>query len=120
MSSTDDPRATLEGFITDYAAYVSLPENALLGVEMLTEASRLAAVAEVFGSNRNRLIAALVNCLMRGVKSRVFGPQIDLRVVACMILDALEGQGLRSLSLPSADDCAADVIGSFILSGLKP
>jgi AcrR family transcriptional regulator len=120
LSSTKDPRETLEGFITDYAACVALPENALLGVEILTEALRNPTIAEVFGRNRNRLIAALAGCLTRGVKSRVFAPQIDLCVVACMILDALEGQGLRSLSLPSADDFAADAIGSFILSGLKP
>lgn len=120
LSSTYDPRPALEGFITDYAAYVALPENALLGVEILTEALRNTAIAEVFGRNRNRLIAALAGCITQGTKSGVFAPQIDPPVVACMILDALEGQGLRSLSSPSEDNLARDAISSFILNGLKP
>lgn len=120
LSSTDDPRATLEWFVTDYAAYVALPENALLGVEILTESLRNPTIADVFGRNRDRLIAALADCLTQGGKSGVFGSRMDPRVIACLILDALEGQGLRSLSLESEDKLARDVIGSFILNGLKP
>ena len=120
LSDNDDPRATLEWFITDYAAYVSLPENALLGAEILTESLRNPAIADVFGRNRNRLISALIGCITQGSKSDVFAPKIDPRMVACIILDALEGQGLRSLSLPSGVNLARDAIGSFILNGLKP
>jgi len=120
LSDNDDPHATLGWFVTDYAAYVALPENALLGVEILTESLRNPAIADVFGRNRNRLIAALADCLTLGAKSGVFATRINPRVVACMILDALEGQGLRSLSSPSADNLARDAIGSFILNGLKP
>ncbi|MCX8227595.1 MAG: TetR/AcrR family transcriptional regulator [Sulfitobacter sp.] len=120
LSSTDDPTATLEWFIQEYAVYVSLPENALLGVEILTEALRNPIIADVFGRNRDRLIAALTDCLIQGVKSGVFGSRMDPRVVACLILDALEGQGLRSLSLPSGDKLARDTIGSFLLNGLRP
>lgn len=120
LSDNDDPRATLGWFSTGYAAYVSLPENALLGVEILTEALRNPAIADVFGRNRNRLIAALAGCITQGTKSGVFAPRIDPRIVACIILDALEGQGLRRLSSPSGDNLATDTIGSFILNGLKP
>lgn len=119
LSNNDDPRATLERFITDYAAYVALPENALLGAEILTESLRNPAIADVFRRNRNRLITALADCLTQGAKSSVFAPQIDPCVVACMTLDALEGQGLRSLSSQSVDSFARDAIGSFILNGLK-
>ena len=120
LSSTDDPTATLEWFIQEYAVYVSLPENALLGVEILTEALRNPIIADVFGRNRDRLIAALTDCLIQGVKSGVFGSQMDPRVVACLILDALEGQGLRSLPLPSGDKLARDAIGSFLMNSLRP
>ena len=120
LSSTDDPTATLEWFIQEYAVYVSLPENALLDVEILTEALRNPIIADVFGRNRDRLIATLTDCLIQGVKSGVFGSRMDPRVVACLILDALEGQGLRSLSLPSGDKLARDAIGSFLLNGLRP
>jgi AcrR family transcriptional regulator len=118
LSGNDDPRATLEWFIGEYAAYVALPENALLGVEILTEALRNPTIANVFGRNRDRLISSLSNCITQGAKSGTFTPQVDPRMVACLILDALEGQGLRSLSLPSGDTLAADAISRFILKGL--
>ncbi|SEO24721.1 transcriptional regulator, TetR family [Pseudorhodobacter antarcticus] len=120
LSDNDDPRATLGWFITDYAAYVSLPENALLGAEILTESLRNPAIADVFGRNRSRLIAALAGCITQGTKSGIFAPQVDPHMVACLILDALEGKGLRSLSSPSGDNLTRDAIGSFILNGLKP
>lgn len=119
LSDNDDPRIRLEWFLQKYAAYVALPENALLGVEILTEALRNPTIADVFGRNRDQLIAALAGCLTQGGKSGVFASQADPRVVACMILDALEGQGLRSLSL-SSGDLTKDAIGTFILNGLKP
>ena len=118
LSAKGDPRATLEWFIREYAAYVALPENALLGVEILTEALRNPTIANVFGRNRDKLISSLSNCITQGAKSGVFARQVDPRVVACLILDALEGQGLRSLSLPSGDTLATDVISGFILMGL--
>lgn len=119
LSNNDDPRATLAGFITDYATYVALPENALLGVEILTEALRNPAIADVFGRNRDRLISALSNCIMQGVKTGLFCSQVAPRMVACLILDALEGQGLRSLSSPAGDHSINNAIGAFILNGLK-
>lgn len=119
LSENSDSRAELERFIQEYAAYVALPENALLGVEILTEALRNPTIAHVFERNRERLITAVSNCITQGIESGAFAPQTDPRVVACMILDVLEGQGLRSLSLPSVDTQAVDIIGSFILNGLK-
>ena len=35
LSTNDDPAATLKWFIGEYAAYVALPENALLGVQQM-------------------------------------------------------------------------------------
>lgn len=118
LSNNDDPCTTLEWFVREYAAYVALPKNALLGVEILTEALRNPAVADVFGRNRDRLISSLSNFITKGAKSGVFAPQVDPRVVACLILDALEGQGLRGLSLSSRDTLAGNAISGFILKGL--
>jgi AcrR family transcriptional regulator len=120
LSDSEAPRAELEWFIQKYAVYVASPENALLGVEILTEALRNPVVADVFGRNREQLISALSNCLSEGVKTGVFASGIDARITAWMILDALEGQGLRNLSLPSGDTAATDTICSFFLNGLKP
>lgn len=120
LSGNDDPYATLEWFVAEYTAYVVRPENALLGVEVLTESLRNPIIADVFGRNRNRLIAALAGCLTRGSEAGVFSPQVDHHMVACLILDALEGHGLRSLSSASGGKNARNAIGSFILNSLKP
>lgn len=119
LTVSDDPGGTLEWFIREYAAYVARPENALLGVEILTEALRNPTIAEVFGRNREKLIASLSDCITQGAMAGVFTQQADPRAVACLTLDALEGQGLRSLSLGSDDIVAADAISDFVRKGLK-
>lgn len=120
LSEPDDPQAALEQFINDYAEYVSRPENALLGVEILTEALRNALIAEVFGKNRSLLIEALVRCLNAGSRLGVFAPYDDQREVAFMVLDALEGHGLRSLSQKASGENDIRTLRSIILNGLKP
>lgn len=120
LSDNADPRIRLEWFVQNYAEYVALPENALLGVEILTEALRSPTIADVFGRNRDQLIAALAGCLTKGGESGVFSSQFNPSAVACMILDTLEGQGLRNLSLSSRGKHVKDTIGPFILNALKP
>ena len=120
LSEPDDPQAALEQFINDYAEYVSRPENALLGVEILTEALRNALIAEVFGKNRSLLIEALVRCLNAGSRLGVCAPYDDQREVAFMVLDALEGHGLRSLSQKASGENDIRTLRSIILNGLKP
>lgn len=119
LSNPDEPRAALEQFIDRYTAYAARPENALLGVEILTEALRNPVIADVFGANRSRLIDALVSCLNKGAKSGVFVPYDDPRAVACMVLDALEGVGLRGLSTSKPSEHAIRSIRSLIINGLE-
>ncbi len=119
LSDPADPRAAIEQFIEGYAAYVSLPENALLGVEILTEATRNPAIANVFAENRDRLIDALAHCLEVGARSGAFASFNDTRAVACVFLDALEGHGLRSLSLKNEDHTTSKALKSFLINGLR-
>lgn len=119
LTTSDDARSTLEWFIQEYAAYVALPENALLGVEILTEALRNPTIADVFGRNRNKLISSLSDCISQGAKSGAFVLQSEPRAVAYLILDALEGQGLRSLSSTAEDTSPGNAISGFILKGLS-
>lgn len=119
LSDPLDPRAALEQFINEYSAHTARPENALLGVEILTEALRNPVIAEVFGANRSRLIDALVSCLNKGARSGIFVPYDDPRAVACMVLDALEGLGLRRLSKVKPSENSIRSIRLFILSGLE-
>lgn len=119
LANPDDPRAALEQFIDQYAAYAARPENALLGAEILTEALRNPVIAEVFGANRSGLIDALVGCLKKGAKTGIFVPYDDPRTVACMVLDALEGVGLRGLSTSKPSEHAIRSIRSLIINGLE-
>ncbi len=120
LTEPDNPQEALERFIDDYAAYVSRPENALLGVEILTEALRNPMIAEVFGRNRSRLIDAVASCLREGSKSGSFTSYDDERAVACMILDSMEGHGLRSLSKNNIGENAMRTLHAFLLNGLEP
>lgn len=120
LTEPANPQETLEQFIDEYAAYVSLPENALLGVEILTEATRNATIADVFGKNRSRLIDAIVSCLREGARIGVFASYSDENAVACLILDSLEGHGLRSLSKEKRDPLSKKTLKEFLINGLNP
>lgn len=120
LSEPADPMAALEQFIEEYTAYASRPENAMLGVEILTEALRNPVILEVFGKNQGLLIDALVSCLNAGKKLGVFAPCDNVRTVACMILDTLDGYGLRSLSKSSGNNAAWQALSRFIIKGLRP
>ena len=119
LSNSDDPREALEQFIDQYAAYAARPENALLGLEILTEALRNPVIAEVFGANRRRLIDALVSCLNKGTKIGIFMQYDHPRAVACLVLDALEGLGLRGLSTNKPGEYGIRSIRSLIFDGLE-
>lgn len=119
LSDPTDPLDGLERFIDAYAVYVSCPENALLGVEILTEALRNQVIADVFGKNRSLLIDALVNCLNAGANLGVFTSYDDNRAAGYMILDALEGHGLRSLSQNSGRDTAVQTLKALLINGLE-
>lgn len=119
LEGGDGPRAVLEQFIEDYCAYAVRPENALLGVELLAEALRNPEIAKVFEVTRSRLIGALVGCLDRGVASGVFAPRSDMRAVACMILDALEGYGLRRVAEGAEGKGAFETLEAVLLRGVS-
>ncbi len=120
LTDPTDPAAALEQFVKAYAVYASHAENALLGVEILTEALRNPVIAEVFGKNQNQLIDALTSCLYSGEVSGVFVFHEKPGVVACMILDMLDGYGLRSLSKDANIESEWPILSRFIVNGLKP
>ncbi len=120
LSEPADPCAALEQFIVEYTAYASRPENALLGVEILTEALRNPNIAAIFGKDRGQLIGAIADCLKAGATSGVFRSYDDERAVACTILDALEGHGLRSLSKNLRMDRSTASLHKYLMNGLKP
>lgn len=118
LSEPDSPKDALERFIERYAVWSATPENALLGIEILTEALRNPPIAEVFEKNRNRLIDAIVACLSRGVQSGVFSAENDPREAALLILDGLEGYGLRAVSGGGSSQKGTGSIKNLIFNGL--
>lgn len=119
LSDPDDPMAALVKFMEEYEGFASQPENAVLGVEILTEAMHNTVISEVFEKNRSHLVDALTGCLIRGSKSGAFAAFKDTRTVALAILDSLEGHGLRSLSDSDRLATAAKILRAFLLEGLR-
>lgn len=118
LSEPMDPYVALERFIWDYAAYAARPENALLGLELMAEALRNPAISQVFDGNRRQLVAALTGCLERGVSTGRFRRLDDTRALALMILDTLEGQGLRGLDRKAPDPGAVRTLCALLTTGL--
>jgi len=116
LGASGNSRVRLEQFINRYAAYVAQPENALLGVEILSEAIHNPVVAEVFGHNRNQLVNALVECLHACVPP--LHAKENAREQANMILDVIEGYGLRGLDAGRQSEAAKAALLQFIIRGL--
>ncbi len=114
-----NPQVALERFIDEYASYASLSEKALLSVEILTEAKRNATIAGVFEKNRDRLIGVIVDRLKEGAKTGVFSSYSDENAVACLVLDTLEGHGLRSLTKSAKPQNKISSLRTFLMNGLK-
>lgn len=118
LSDPEEPYAALERFIWAYAAYAARPENALLGLELMAEALRNPTISQVFDGNRHQLVAALMGCLERGVSTGRFRRLDDTRALALMILDTLEGQGLRELDRKTPDPDAVRTLCAVLTTGL--
>lgn len=90
-----DPLTTLEQFAGAYLDYASLPENAFLGLEIIGEAVRNPIVAEAFSANRAALQTSLADLLAAGVEAGQMRAFPDPMEPVRLLLDMIEGQGLR-------------------------
>ncbi len=89
------PEDTLMRFVRDYATFSAEPENVILTVELTGEAIHNPEIASLFAENRNDLIEALGGLLKKGAQDGCFRGFSDPSEVAELILDAVEGYGLR-------------------------
>mgnify|MGYP000353791919 CR=1 FL=1 len=87
---------TLETFVQTYATYAALPENALLTLEILTQAIRTPVVAVEFAKNRETLTTALGKHLADGSAKGIYRPFTNPTDTAKLILDLIEGHALRT------------------------
>lgn len=86
---------TLDRFITNYAKYLSAPENVILSIEITSEAIRKDDIAALFMKNRRDLVVALGNLLKHGADEGGLTPQADSQETAYMILELIEGRAYR-------------------------
>lgn len=118
LGDGEHPAAALRRFVDAYSDYAARPENALLGVEILTEALRNPVIAGVFAENRRILIDALAGCLRAGTQGGEFAACRDHCAVARMILDTIEGHGLRAQAAPPRADPDKQALVRFIFNGV--
>ncbi|MDM5132308.1 TetR/AcrR family transcriptional regulator [Aeromonas piscicola] len=88
-------RAALARFAAGYLAWSLIPENLLLGTEILAELTRHPEMAATFASNQRQLCDALANTVRRGQQEGCLEARLDPALTAQLLLDALEGQAVR-------------------------
>ncbi|MEQ9244428.1 MAG: TetR/AcrR family transcriptional regulator [Nitratireductor sp.] len=113
LAAGPDPKATLKRFVEDYAKYAARPENAVLGLEILSEAIRAPQIATLFSGNRAGLVSGLEELLEKGTRTGHFRAFEDPRETAGLIHDAIEGRALRVL-LKDAKGSAKTTLWRFI------
>lgn len=86
----------LDDFVSAYLDYVADPVNAVLNIEITSEAIRNEPVAEGFDENRAYLVKALSRVIAQGAKNGSFKSGINSTDAANLILDITEGVGLRA------------------------
>ena len=96
LDTNDAPLVAIPEFVDEYLDYVSRPENAFLTIDIISEALRNPAVAEQFETNRRRLAGAISTTIDRGISAGDMRKQISIDETVKLILDAIEGLGLRS------------------------
>lgn len=96
LDTSVSPDIAMRNFVNDYLDYVSQTENAFLTIDILAEALRNPTVAEQFESNRSRLSLALFSTIERGILEGVMRKEICIEETVGLLLDAIEGLGLRS------------------------
>lgn len=97
LSRPDPANVTLEAFITAYARYLAKPENAMLTIEIASEAVRKHDIGTLFMTNRNELVRALEAVILRGIDDGSFRSVPDANETAQLIIELIEGGAYRSV-----------------------
>lgn len=87
--------SVLEKFIGSYAKYVADPDNAILSIEIASEALRKPDIAEMFLHNRTALSDGLTALLQRGIEDGDLRRLTDPEETAKLILEMIEGCAYR-------------------------
>lgn len=121
LDTSKDPLTAMRKFVNDYLDYVSQAENAVLTIDIIAEALRNPTIAEQFELNRRTLVAALSATIKRGVSEGVMREKISIDETVKLLLDAIEGLGLRSgLAQMKPTKNARKTLQEFIFRMLSP
>ncbi|MEE9336217.1 MAG: TetR/AcrR family transcriptional regulator [Granulosicoccaceae bacterium] len=96
ITGAENPLIALRKFVDHYLDYVSDAENAFLTIELISEALRNPIVAEQFDSSRQCLIDVLSATIELGISKGLLRAQTNVDETVRLLLDAVEGLGLRS------------------------
>lgn len=110
---------TLDRFIAAYAAYLAVPENIILTIEITSEAIRKPDIAEMFLGNRETLVAALASVLGRGLDDGDIRPIAEPSEMAKLILELIEGSAYRSVLGGSAIAEIGTGVRDFIFAAVR-
>lgn len=90
------PLLAIEQFVQVYLRQVSDPISAALTFEIAAEAMRNPAIAKGFSTNRQRIQSQLSQVIGTGMKLGQVDSKLNKNEVAELIIDMVEGLGLRS------------------------
>jgi len=96
LNSYEDPAIAISKFIDNYLDYASVFESAVLTIDIIAESIRNPIVAEQFESNRRNLCDAVTATIKKGISEGVMRDQISIDDTVKLLLDAIEGLGLRN------------------------
>ncbi len=96
LAANEAPLSAISEFVDEYLDYVSQTENTFLTIDIVAEALRNPTVAEQFDANQRKLADALSTTIGRGIAQGMMREQISIDETVKLILDAIEGLGLRS------------------------
>lgn len=95
LDGAENSLVAIRKFVDGYLDYVSQTENAVLTIDLIAEALRNPTVAKHFDSNRSKLIDTLSATIERGISAGDIRDQLNVDETIKLLLDAIEGLGLR-------------------------
>jgi AcrR family transcriptional regulator len=121
LHDSKDPMDAIRTFIDGYLDHVSDADNAALTVDIIGEALRNPPITKQFEANRNIIASALCATIERGITQGTMRQQIQTDETAALILDAVEGLGLRAgLAAVKPSSSARKTLQEMVFRMLAP
>lgn len=111
MLASPSPAAdVIRDFIAAYFRSLGSRDNAILSIEIMSEAIRKPDIAAMFMEGRNTLATALSSVIQRGVDERAFRAVVNTEDAAHLMLDLIESAIYRKII---DGECSSDLLDSL-------